>query len=288
MPGYGYDRGVYRRRRGMGGNFKLRLIIAAGMVLFALISYYSTGDVNPVTGEKQRVAMSEEQEIRMGLAAVDQMSAQHGGLHPDPRRQRHVDMVGQRLLLGLDEWLQQEQRVNPYRDAFEFHLLRDPKTINAFALPGGQVFITYALYERLQTEGQLAGVLGHEMGHVLSRHGAERMAKQRLTQGLAGAAGVAGGGYESARMAQAIGQMVNMKYGRADELESDVWGMRLTALAGYDPSAMLAVMDILDQASPSGPPEMLSTHPKPANRKAYIQKLLAMEFPNGIPQGLEP
>lgn len=112
------------------------------------------------------------------------------------------------------------------------------------------------------------------------------MAKQQLTQGLAGAAGVAGGGYDSARMAQAIGQMVNMKYGRKDELESDLWGVRLSALAGYDPRAMIGVMDILDEASQGGPPEMMSTHPKPANRKAYIERVLKREFPNGVPQGL--
>ena len=287
--GYGRSRGGYRqsRPRGMGGGFKLRLIIAVGMVLFALFSFYSMGQVNPVTGQKQRVAINEAQEIRMGLAAVEEMAAQHGGLHPDQQAQDHVDQVGLRLLLGLDDWLAELNRINPYRDSFEFHLLADPRTINAFALPGGQVFVTAALYSKLQTEGQLAGVLGHEIGHVLSRHGAQRMAKQQLTQGLAGAVGIAGGNMESARMAQAIGQMVNMKYGRQDELESDVWGVRLAAKAGYDPRAMMGVMDILDEASAGGgPPEMMSTHPKPANRKAYIKKILTMEFPNGVPDGL--
>ena len=289
--GYGRSRGGYGRGRprGMGGGFKLRLIIAVGMVLFALFSFYSMGQVNPVTGQKQRVAINEDQEIRMGLAAVEQMAAQHGGLHPDQQAQQHVDQVGQRLLLGLDDWLAELKRTNPYRDSFEFHLLADPRTINAFALPGGQVFVTAALYSKLQTEGQLAGVLGHEIGHVLSRHGAQRMAKQQLTQGLAGAVGIAGGNMESARMAQAIGQMVNMKYGRQDELESDVWGVRLAAKAGYDPRSMMGVMDILDEASAGGgPPEMMSTHPKPANRKAYIKKILTMEFPNGVPDGLRP
>jgi predicted Zn-dependent protease len=270
----------------MGGGFKIRLMIAAAMMLFALFSYYSMGEVNPVTGEKQRVAMDENEEIRMGLAAVDQMAAQHGGLHPNQAGQDHVDQVGGRLLMGLEEWLQKNSRINPYREAFEFHLLRDDQTINAFALPGGQVFITAALYQKLETEGQLAGVLGHEIGHVLSRHGAQRMAKQKLTQGLTGAVGVAGGGFEGARMAQAIGQMINMKYGRGDELESDVWGVRLSALSGYDPRAMMGVMDILDASSQGGPPEMMSTHPKPANRKAYIKTLLAKEFPSGVPEGL--
>ncbi len=97
------------------------------------------------------------------------------------------------------------------------------------------MFITFALYDRLKTEGQLAGVLGHECGHVISRHGAQQLAKQQLTQGLVGAAGTAGGTVDSVRMAQAIGQLVSLKYGRGDELEADQWGVKLMAQAGYDP-----------------------------------------------------
>src|ERR671917_1370458 len=103
---------------------------------------------------------------------------------------------------------------SPYR--FEFHVLDDPQTINAFALPGGQVFITEGLLKRLTTDGQVAGVLGHEIAHVIARHGAEHIAKQQLTQGLTGAAVLAtydpnnpstqGG----AAVAALIGQLVTM------------------------------------------------------------------------------
>ena len=245
------------------------------------------GQVNPITGEKQRVAIDAQDEIRMGLAAAPEMARRHGNLHPNQAAQRQVDEVGFRLLQALNEWVQANGRTNPFRDSFEFHLLADMRTVNAFALPGGQVFITAALYNQLTSEGQLAGVLGHEMGHVLSRHGAQRMAKQKLTQGISGAVGVAGGGYESARMAQAVGQMINMKYGREDELESDLWGVRLSSWAGYDPRSMFEVMDVLERSSSgNAPPEMMSTHPKPANRKAYIDTVLKQEFPEGVPSGL--
>ena len=179
-------------------------------------------------------------------------------------------------------------RPNPYRENFHFTLLADPKTVNAFALPGGQVFITAALYHALETQGQLAGVLGHEIGHVIERHGNKRMAKEQLFQGLAAAGGVAGGDQQSAQMAQAAAQMVSMKYGRDDELESDKWGVRLMEMAGYDPRAMIGVMQVLEKAGGDGPPEFLSTHPKPANRIAYIERVIAEEFPNGVPPGLEP
>jgi len=268
-------------------SWKIRLLIAAVIAGISLISYFSRSDKNPVTGESQRVALSRDEEIALGLQATPELTQQYRGLHPSADAQANVDKVGTRLLAGLQRQLAEQGRENPY--PFEFHLLRDDQTVNAFALPGGQVFITAALYERLQTEGQLAGVLGHEIGHVLSRHGAQQLAKQQLTQGLAGAAGVAGGDYDSARMAQAVGALVNLKYGREAELESDRWGVRLMAASGYDPNAMIGVMKILEEASGSGgQPEFLSSHPKPANRVAYIEDLLQKEFPDGVPTGLEP
>ncbi len=279
----------YRSQQGRGNSQRsgipVRLLIAVAIALFSVISYYSMGAKNPITGETQRVAMTPDQEVALGLQAAPEMAAQFGGLLPDRAAQGRVDRIGNELLGAVERIVRSNNGTNPFQ--FEFHLLADPQTINAFALPGGQVFITAALYERLETEGQLAGVLGHEVGHVLMRHGAQRLAQQKLTQGLVGAAGVAGGSQDSAQLAAAIGQMVNMKYGRNDELESDKWGVQLSAEAGYDPRSMLDVMRILEEASGDGPPEMMSTHPKPANRQAYIKKVIETVFPNGLPAGLK-
>lgn len=270
-------------------SLKTRLILAAIIAIIALISYYGKpGDENQITGEKERVAFGDEaDEVQMGLQAAPQMVQMHGGPSRDVEAQAMVSRIGGELLTALDNDLEKNGRTNPYRDDFRFTLLADPETVNAFALPGGQVFITGALFRDLETEGQLAGVLGHEMGHVIERHGNKRMAQNQLFQGLAGAAGVAGGDAQSAQMAQAVAQMVQMKYGRGDELESDKWGVRLTALAGYDPRAMIGVMKVLEKAGGEGPPEFFSTHPKPANRVEYIEKVIAEEFPNGVPSGLK-
>lgn len=270
---------------------KFRLLIAAAIALFALISYYGNpGDENQITGRRERVQFNEEaDEIQLGLEATPQMIEQHHGPSRNRGAQMHVARVGGRLLESFERQLKANGKTNPYHDAFRFTLLADPKVVNAFALPGGQVFITEALYRDLETEGQLAGVLGHEIGHVIERHGNKRMAQQTLFQGLAAAGGVAGGTAESARMSQMIAQVVSMKYGRDDELASDRWGVKLTAMAGYDPRAMIGLMKVLDRASQgNAPPEMLSTHPKPANRVAYIEEVIAMEFPDGVPPGLMP
>lgn len=291
MPARPYQaRGGYgRRERPMfGGGLKVRLLLAVGIALFALFSYYGNpGDENAITGEVERVALVEEEdEVALGLQAAPEMAAQHGGVSRDAAARDEVRQIGMRIVRALEEQIGKQGRSNPY--PFEFTLLADQRTVNAFALPGGQVFITRALYDRLETPGRKAGVLAHEVGHVIERHGNKRMAQQQLFAGLAAAGGVAGGDVNSARMSQMITQMVSMSYGREDELESDKWGVRLCAMAGYDPRAMIEVMRVLDEAGGGGgPPEMLSTHPKPANRVRYIQEVIAAEFPNGVPPGLQ-
>lgn len=294
QPGQG--RSVFGR--GAGGGLKIRLLMALGLAAFALISYYSkAGDVNEVTGETERVAMTEEaQEIKLGLQAAPQMVGQHGGQTRNQEAQLRVNRIGNRLLVGLERNLNEynrqhpeAKRRNPYLNSFRFTLLTDPRTVNAFALPGGQVFITHALYDQLETEGQLAGVLGHEIGHVIMRHGNKRMAKQGLYQGLAGAMGVLGGGGQGGQMGQMVASALSMKYGRDHELESDDWGVRLCKMADYDPRAMKGVMKILEKAGGGGKtPEFMSTHPKPANRVEYIEQAIKKYYPNGVPEGLPP
>ena len=187
---------------GTGSAIKARLLIALAIAAFAFLSYYGKSkDINEVTGESERVALTDEaDEIQLGLQAKSEMVGMHGGPSRNVAAQQQVQNVGWRLLEALDKELEEfnrehpgANRRNPYEQAFQFTLLADPKTVNAFALPGGQVFITEALYKALETEGQLAGVLGHEVGHVLSRHGNKQMARQGLFQGIAGAIGVLGG-----------------------------------------------------------------------------------------------
>ncbi len=262
--GYGNPQ---QRRSGGGGRIKIMLIIGLLIAGYHLVKYFSLGQTNPITGENQRISLSEDQEIAIGLQATPEMIRQHGGLHPDERLQQYVKSVGQKLLrtnLALDSDYQ-----------YDFHLLYDPKVINAFALPGGQVFITEALFSKFANEDQLAGVIGHEIGHVIHRHGAERMAKMELTQGLTMAAVLGSGDYNMGQMAQYVGSMINMKYGRDQELESDEIGVILAIQAGYDPYAMLGVMDILEKASgPNRQPEHMSTHPSPDNRREKITEVI--------------
>ena len=236
-----------------------RLWIALVIAAISLLGYFGKSTFNPITEEKQHVgSVTPEQEIALGLQAAPEMVHQFGGLDPDPRLQNLVDRVGEQLVS------RSAAKLTPYQ--FDFHALDDSGTINAFALPGGQIFITEGLLRQLDTEGQLAGVLGHEIGHVVARHGAEHIAKQQLTQGLTGAAVLATydpndpSTQQSAAVAAMIGQLVTMRFGRQDELESDALGVRFTSEAGYDPNSMIRLMEVLEESS-SGQrqPEFFST-----------------------------
>lgn len=260
------------RRRGFGCG--ARLLLAGAIVAFALFKWFTQTEVNPVTGEKQHIALTADQETALGLESAPVMAQQMGGEvdSSDPAARR-VAAIGAKVVANSDAGR------SPY--TYTFHLLRDPRTVNAFALPGGQVFITRGLLDRLETEGQLAGVLGHEIGHVVNRHGAEHMATGQLGQLLTLATGVAasddqGHGQRAAMLAAMVNQLVQLKYSRSDELESDRFGMDAMSQAGYDPAEMLGVMRILEDASGgNGPPEMLSTHPYPEERIEAIQRYLA-------------
>jgi len=262
-----------------------RILIALVIAAIGAAYYFCNTQVNPVTGEKQRVALTPDQEVALGLQAAPQMAAEFGGLHPDPAVQDYVERIGESVVA------QSEAKRAEYK--YDFHVLADPETVNAFALPGGQIFITAALLRRLQNEAQLAGVLGHEIGHVVGRHSAEHIAKTQFTQILVGAAGVAGSsedssGQQAAAVAAMVGQMVNMSYGRKDELESDRFGVQYMSAARYDPRSLKEVMRILAEASGGGSraPEFLSTHPDPGNRQQEIEAEIARLFPDGVPAEL--
>ena len=243
------------------GSWKIRIFIGLAIVAFAFIKRCSSKEENPYTGRVQTINMSAEQEIAIGLQSTPEIAQQYGGLYPDEKLQAYVDLVGNKLVQNSIA------RETPYQ--YDFHLLADDQTINAFALPGGPIFITYALFKQLN-EAQLAGVLGHEIGHVIGRHSAERIAESEHWQLLATGASV---GADAGNLIGGIGQNILLKNGRGDELESDDLGVLLMMNSGYQPEEMIKVMEILKAAAgPNRVPEFQSSHPDPENRIEKIQE----------------
>jgi beta-barrel assembly-enhancing protease len=259
-------------------NFGGRIIVALMIVFIGWIMYMSQVEKNPVTGERQHVSLSPDQEIRLGLESAPEMAKEMGGELPstDPRTDE-VEKMGEYLVDHSDA------QKSPWK--FKFHLIADKDTVNAFALPGGQIFITLGLYDKLQNEAQLAGVLGHEMGHVIERHTAQQMAKTQLGQMFVVAVGAAAsdpnnpsGSYGSVAIASLVNQMFQLRYSRRDESEADLWGLKIMEQSGFNPKAMIQVMEILKAAGGNGQstPDFFKTHPNPDLRirqiKAYLEK----------------
>ena len=257
--------------------FRVFAMVLLGAMLFAPIGCTT----NPATGKRILTLYSWEEEKQMGAAAAAGLAEQFGGEIEATLPSDYVRTVGMTLATGVEEGV-------PDLD-WEFTLL-NTDVINAFALPGGKVFFTRGLAERLSDEAEMAGVLGHEIGHVTSRHGNQRISSQigfnAILVGTAVAVGVADddskvGTYGKVALpGLAIGgNLVLLKYGRDDESEADMLGMRYMARAGYDPSGQLRVMKVLQEASNGGStPEWMATHPFPETRIARIQQILDEEY----------
>lgn len=244
----------------------LSLVIAAGCA------------TNPSTGRSQFILPQiAAQTTEMGAAAKPELIQEYGGEVQSAQLRQYVQRVGERLA----------RHVEPeYSDVqWDFTLL-DSDVINAFALPGGHVFMSRGLMEGFTNEAQLAGVLGHEIGHVTALHVDERLSQAMLVQGVAEAASSVAGQSESALVSQAVpvlvglgGQGYLLKFGRDQEAEADIQGLKYMAAAGYDPAAMLEVLAILSEADQGGrPPEFLSTHPYPETRLETVRRLLRTEY----------
>lgn len=261
-----------------------RLLIGCAMALVAVAGYYGSRSYNPVLEELRPVRITPQQEVAIGLQAAPAMAQRYGGLSADQPAQQRVDRICHDLIEKTSA------RSTPYD--FDCHLLADERTVDAFALPGGQVFVTSGMLKTLRTDGQLAAVLAHEIGHVVARHVAEHLGTARLAQGLTGAAVLARydpknpASRRNADVSTLIGRLIELRFTREDELAADRLGVRFMSEAGYDPRGMIQVMRILAPSRGTWEPEFFSTHPNPANRVANIEGAIRQRYPQGVPAGL--
>ncbi len=237
---------------------------AAAIGLLATAAAAFACATNPATGERQLSFMSEEKEIALGQEN-DAQVRQEMGSYDDRALQEYVTSVGMKLAMVSE------------RPGLPWHFtVADVPAINAFALPGGYIYITRGILPFLDDESQLAGVLGHEIGHVTARHAASQYSKSTLSQvGLLATAIFAPGG---AAIAQGGGTglgLLLLKNGRDDEAQADGLGVRYASRAGWDPAGvprMLTTLGRIEETSDSkGIPNWLQTHPQPEDRVQRVQ-----------------
>lgn len=262
-PGESGHDGSRTNRKGLRARWILGLLLMTPLVATSLMSCAS----NMATGERHFNMISESQEIEMGREADAQVIASLG-LYPDSALQRYVQELGTRLA-------QNSERPNL---PWTFRVIDDPG-VNAFALPGGFIYVTRGLMAHVMNEAQLAAVVGHEIGHVTAQHSVHRMSEQQLTQ-----LGVVAGMMIKPDL-QRYGDYVNaglgllsLKFSRDDENQADHLGFRYMVRAEKDPREMIEVFDMLNRVTEAGGgsrvPEWLATHPSPTNRGERLQKEL--------------
>lgn len=238
----------------------LALLLSAGLLAWRC-------SVNPATGRQQLSFYSEAEEIEIGLQN-DALIVAEMGVVGDPALQDYLQELGTRLAR------ESERPDLPWT----FRVLNDP-VVNAFALPGGFVYVTRGLLAHMNSEAELVGVLGHEIGHVTARHGVNQMSKAQLAVIGLGVAAILSEDVEEAAAPLALGLgLLFLKFSRSDEAQADALGFRYASHAGYPPAAMAEVFGVLERvgaASGAGAiPNWLASHPDPGNRRRAIEAKL--------------
>lgn len=233
----------------------------------ALVALTATCATNPATGKRELSLVSESQEIQLGLDAAKTATAQMG-VYPDSAVQRYVSSLGRQIAASG------ERPSLPW----SFTVVDDP-IVNAFALPGGPIFVSRGILTYMNSEAQLVSVLGHEVGHVTAKHSVSQLSKQQLFGGLLTVGMIVRPELQqySGLASQGLG-LLFLKYGRDDETQADELGFRYMTRIGYNPSEMGEMFKTLERTSGSSSrstPEWLSTHPDPGNRIARTSERIA-------------
>ncbi len=235
---------------------------------FGLIILLSTGcATNPITGKQELMLFGEDQDVELGRQYAPEIEKELGGRIDDPVMQEYIDRVGQSVARVSQK---------PY---FEYHFVAlDHDSTNAFALPGGYIFITRGMLEKLTSESQLAAILAHETAHCVARDVVNAMSNQIGLTALLAAIAYGGAPGEVVRAADMAQQIVGLKFSRSDEQQADLGGLDYLARAGYDPYGMVETMQTLESLQETRPPEFLSTHPSPENRIGYITQRIQTKY----------
>ena len=245
------------------------LIAAIGISAVALSAVLSPGcATNPVTGKRELSFIGEAQEIEMGREA-DKEAVASFGLYQDDALQQYVHALGTRIAATTE-------RPNL---PWTFRVV-DDAAVNAFAIPGGFIYVTRGIMTHLNSEAELAAILGHEIGHVTARHSVSQLSKQALAQvGLAAGMILSPKFAQFGDLAQTAMGLLFMKFSRSDESQADALSVRYMMAGGYDPRRLVDVFTMLQNLSQQEGagrlPQWMSTHPDPENRQAWASRTVA-------------
>ena len=281
-----YEQQQSRPRRGINPRFIILLLFAG----YGVFYWFSNRVVDPYTGEKVLIdsSISVDQEKELGLQAYEEILSQERPVDPNSPIAQQVRGIAQRLIEKVPEVanaIAQEHGnpITPIWEKFDWDVnVIQSEQANAFCLPGGKMAVYTGLVPVAENADAMAVVMGHEIAHALLRHGAQRMAQQKLTQVGQMAGAMSGMDPQQQQMVMAaMGYGYLLPYARKHETEADVVGLMLAAAACYDPQEAVPLWERMSAASGGeAPPEFSSTHPNPGTRIENLQSLMpkALEY----------
>ncbi len=243
-----------------------------GTFLFTLLLLTTGCASNPYTDRSQFLLISEDSEVQMGEQSYAQVLGDPKvQISQNPAEVAPVQRVAERIIAAAkkSKYAQRAQSFN-----WEVNVIKDDRTKNAWALPGGKIAFYTGIFPEAKNENGLAAIMGHEVVHALARHGAERMSTNSAAQlGLSVVTIALGMGPVGSQLAgQAVGLGVLLPFSRSHESEADYIGLLLAAEAGYDPRESVRLWQRMAQSSQGAPPEFLSTHPANETRIKDLQE----------------
>ena len=261
--------------------------IIIAFLIYAGYYWISNRQQSPYTGRSQLIATGPQEEAALGLQAYEQVLTQSQVLNSGPEPAR-INAIAQRLEAvapKVEADLAAAHGVAPHTDwtAFDWQVsVLQSDEVNAFCLPGGKIAVYTGLLPVAQNDNALAVVMGHEISHALLRHGAERMAQQKLAQLGTIATGIAAGNMDPQQQRMVMGALgvgaqfgVLLPFSRKDESEADELGLMLASAACFDPQAAIPLWQRMEQqGNGQRQPEFISTHPNPGNRIQRLQELM--------------
>jgi predicted Zn-dependent protease len=245
-------------------NMAKRLAFLAAAAVFP---YLAGCAVNAVTGQEELMFFSDEKDVELGAQYAPQIERALGGRFPDENLQNYVNRIGQRIV-----------RFCHRPDIAYYFTVVDQRGVNAFAVPGGHVFITSGLLEKLESEAQLAAILGHEVGHVVARDTMAALSRQLGMTALLAAAAVGDRGGDLTQGTAFISSVLTLQYSRDDEKAADLVGVAYMIQAGYDPQGAVETMRVLQELQTVRRVEFFSTHPNPENRILYLDEHIRQRY----------
>ncbi|MCL7714065.1 M48 family metallopeptidase [Stenotrophomonas mori] len=292
------NQGRPRRRRGGGGG--LRVLVLLGLAVYGGCYYFGNRTVDPYTGEKVLIdrSLDAEDEKALGLEAYRQILAQERPVAADAQVAQQIRGIAQRLIARVDavETALAAEHGRPpghFSRSFDWEVtVLQSEQANAFCLPGGKIAVYTGLVPVARNADAMAVVMGHEIAHALLRHGAQRMAQQKLS-GIGQMVGAAGGmdAQQQELLMSAFGYGYLLPYARSHEVQADEVGLMLAAAACFDPRQAVPLWERMSAASGGqAPPEFASTHPNPGTRIQNLQALMpkAMAYRQRFCESAQP